>query len=472
MRVLLLNPPFDLPGSVRGHGGAQIPLNLCYLAAYARQEHPDICIQILDADAEGLSCSEVAQRAADYRPDIIGITATTCAFDSVVALTDELKRRLPESLVVLGGIHPTALPERTLCESRADLLVIGEGEVTFAEAIGEYQRRAVNWRKIAGLAYRLDRGGVRVNQPRPLIEDLDALPFPARDLVRNDLYCAAPTKRVSSGIGTMVCTSRGCPHDCSFCGSTCVWQRRLRARSAQSVVDEFEECANVYGVRSVNFTDEFFTADKRRVLEICRALRQRKLRVPWVCTARAEKLDRETLEAMRMAGCREISFGVESGNLDVLRGMGKRLDLNEALRVVRATQRAGIATHASYMLGYIGETARTIQETIRFAEKLNTSVAAFFVASPLPGTRFYQEALEQGGIRPDARWIDYSPLANTTPVFSPPGITYERLRYLHRRALRRYYLRPRYVLARLLSIRHWHDLTNLLAGLKLILRIK
>lgn len=201
-------------------------------------------------------------------------------------------------------------------------------------------------------------------------------------------------------------------------------------------------------------------------------MRERRLDIRWVCSARAQKLDLETLCAMKAAGCREISYGIESGNQAILDRMEKGLDLEEARRVIKLTKQAGITTHASYMFGYIGETERTMRDTLRFAKSVNTAVAAFFVASPLPGAQLYTEAIEKGCLRKDASWIDYSPLSNRKPVLDAPGLPAETTHRIHRKALRAYYIRPRYVLSRLLALRHGYEVANLLGGLRPLFRIR
>ena len=472
MKVLLINPPFYRYGGMEGHGGHLIPLNLCCLAAYARTQHPDVEFKILDAEAEEYSQSVTAEEAAKFSPNLIGITTTTSSFDAITELINLLKQRIQGAQIVLGGPHVSALPERSLRETATDFVVIGEGEITFAELIASLKqdKRAIG--AIKGLGY-LDRDGhYRQNATRELIQDLDALPFPARDLVNNSLYCPPPSKRVSLGPNTIISTSRGCPHNCGFCGSRSVWGRRVRFRSPESVVGEIQECIGKYGITSINFTDEFFTARKDRVLRICQLMREKGVVIPWVCSARAERLDYETLKAMKESGCHEISFGIESGNPEILSRIDKKLDLNEALQVVRTAQRVGITTHASYILGYLGESVETMKQTIYFAKRLNTDVAAFFIASPLPGSRLYNEALEKGYVRSDATWQDYSPLSNTESVMTLPGLPIETIRYWHRKALKSYYIRPDYILARLTRIRHWYEIRNMLKGVKILFSIK
>lgn len=472
MKLILINPAFNRYGGIKGHGGSAMPLNLCCLAAYIRQLHNDVEIKILDSETQNISHEQTVEQVAAFSPELIGITTNTCVFDSVNELSKLLKTRLPNIPVILGGSHVSALPKRSLEESKADLVARGEGELTLEKVVAQLKEGESDWSKIDGLAYWDQQGEVRVNPPRSLIENLDILPFPARDLVDNRLYIPAPTKRVSLGMNTMISASRGCPHNCGFCGSHTIWGRKIRIRSPESIVMEMKECVDKYDIRSFNFADELFTLNKKHVIEICQLILKENLRIRWVCSARAQNLDLETLKIMKQAGCHEISFGIESGSTKILERIDKGIKLEEALRVVRLTRKAGIITHASYMFGYIGETKQTMRETIRFAKKVNTRIAAFFIASPLPGTRLYQEALEKGYLRSNATWQDYSPLSNAESVLELPNLSTAMIRKWHRKALRNYYFRPRYIISRLLTIRHWYEVVNLFAGLKIFCRIK
>jgi len=449
-----------------------IPLNLCYLAAYGRKEHPEAEFRILDAEALGLSFEEVLLQVNSFKPDLIGITTTTSAFDSIIGLCQSLKKDLFDIPIVLGGPHVSALPESSLVETGSDFVAIGEGEITFSELVAAIKHQKSDLSDIDGLAFFDKDKSFKRTRPRQLIADLDTLPFPARDLVDNQRYSPPPTKRVSLGINTMVSTSRGCPFNCGFCSFQVVWGRKTRMRSPQSVVSEIKECIQKFNVDSINFADEFFTAQKKRVLEISNLMKEEGLVVPWVCSSRASGLDRETIETMKSAGCHEISFGVESGNSEVLKRMDKKLDLAEAERVIRLTQALGITTHASYVLGYPGETVESIKDTISFAKRLNTDVAVFFIAIPLPGSRLYQEALENGFMQPDCTWLDYSWISNQPFVLETPDLPTATLRYWHRKAIRSYYFRPRYFFARLSRIRSWHEIINLFAGLRVFFSIK
>jgi len=232
------------------------------------------------------------------------------------------------------------------------------------------------------------------------------------------------------------------------------------------------ECVRKYNIRAFNFADEFFTANKERVLKICDCILSRNLKISWVCSARAQGLDIEVLRIMKRAGCREISFGIESGNQEILNRMHKEMDLDEAHRVIKSAKKAGLATHAGYIIGYLGETEDTIKDTVRIAKTFNTDIAAFFIASPLPGTELYRDALEMGCIRGDAHWRDYSPISNNRSVLIVPGLTIERIRYLHRKAIKDYYLRFKYIFSQLCKIRDLYKVKNLLGGFKIFLRVK
>jgi anaerobic magnesium-protoporphyrin IX monomethyl ester cyclase len=470
-KLLLLNPPFTLYGGIRDFGGTMMPLNLCSLAAYVRQQNEDIEIKILDSERMGLNHDEIIDEIKHFCPDLIGITSNTCVFDMVKRLTASIKKKVGRVPVILGGSHVSALPEQSLVESNADFVVIGEGEAPLNEVVNKLKRGRCDWDNINGLAY-FSNGRPNVNPPVCPIQNLDLLPFPARDLIDNESYSAAPTKRVSLDAITLISTSRGCPYDCGFCAQQAIWGRKNRMRSSESVVAEIEECINKYNISSFNFTDELFTSNLKRVIAISILICDRKLNIRWVCSARPEKLDLETFKTMYAAGCREISFGVESGNQKILESINKNTNLEEISGVINLAKKSGITTHASYILGYLGEDESTIKDTIKFAKKLNTHIAAFFIASPLPGSRLYKEASSKGYLKLGSSWINYSPFSNQQGVLDLPNLSSEKIRMWHRKAIKDYYLRPKYIISRLLSIRHLYDIANLFAGIKLLFGIK
>ena len=240
MKVLFLNPPFTEYAGLEGHGGKALPLNLAYLAAYLRQERPDIALDVLDCEARELGYEQIREEVRNIQPDIVAITTPTPAFTQVLEVCKIVKQLSPRIKIVLGGPHPTALPQETIAEFDVDILVIGEGEITFAELVNALDKN-LPLQEIKGIVYKDENGNIKQTEKRELIHDLDSLPFPARDLFDTDLYFAPPTKRMSDKKSGNMITSRGCCYQCTYCMASYLWQRLVRFRSIKNVVDEIEE---------------------------------------------------------------------------------------------------------------------------------------------------------------------------------------------------------------------------------------
>jgi len=471
MKVLFLNPPFTEYAGLEGHGGKALPLNLAYLAAYLRRERPDIALSVLDCEAREMHYEQIREEVRKINPDIVGITAPTPAFMQVLEVARLIKEISPMIKVVLGGAHPTAMPEETIKEKNVDFLVIGEGEVTFTELVNALDRN-LPLEDIKGVAYKDALGAPHLNERRELIADLDSLPFPARDLFETDLYFAPPTKRTSIKKGGNMVTSRGCCFQCTYCMASYTWQRKVRFRSIKNVLDEIEECIDKYGMGEFNFHDELFTIDRERTREFCREVKKRGLDFTWVCMCRADFVDEETLRLMKDAGCRKIVFGLESGNQEILDSMKRRMRLDKMEEGVKLVKKIGIRTGGGFMFGYIGETEKTIKKTIALAKKLNTDTMAFFIASPYPGTEFYQIAKEKGYLRPDYAWKDFTLVSNNLSPIVLPGLSAEKIQTWQKKAYRQYYLSPRYIFSQLAGIKSWIDVKNLYDGAKVFLNLE
>jgi len=470
MRILLINPVYELYGGLKGMGGSAPPLGLAYIAAYARERKKDIDISILDTEALKLKLEEVKKRIIEIKPQVVGITSTTPCFHYALKIAELTKNISRKIKVVMGGAHPSALPRDTIKDVNVDYIVKGEGEITFFELI-EALEGLRNFEDILGLVYK-ENNEIKENPPRPLIEDLDRLPYPARDLLPNHLYGPPPTKKVSTYKPTSITSGRGCPFRCYFCCARVVWTRRYRGRDPKKFVNEIEHCINRYNMREFSFTDELFTADYKRALDVCNEIIKRKLKIAWVCSSRAGLVTLELLDKMKKAGCREISFGIESGDQDILDSIHKDIVLNDVRKSIKLVKKAGIKTHGSFIIGNIGETPKTVRETIEFAKELNLDVAAFFVASPYPGTDLYDEAIKKDLIRKDWEWKDFSPLSNNLPLLNLPSLSPRMTLGLHRQALKEYYWRPRYILMKIFYMRRWVDFLNIYNGIKLFFNIK
>lgn len=471
MKIILINPPFTNYGGLQGHGGKAPPINLGYLAAYLRQNRKYHNIYILDSEALGFSFEDIEHYLRIQRAEMVGITSSTPAYISAIRISRICKEIDPGIKVVLGGIHPSAFPKETAAEESVDFVVEGEGEITFLELTDAVERGS-GYEKVRGIVYK-EGSGICQNGPRDLIDNLDMLPFPARDLMPHHLYSPPATKRVSTFKGTSLTSARGCPYNCNFCSANVVWKRRYRYRSAKNVIAEIEECRDNLGIREFSLTDELFAQNRDRVVEFCEIVLNKRLNITWVCMSRVGQLNEKLLSLMKKAGCKEISFGIESGDEEILRKIIHKNNTLEAARhTIKMVKKAGIRTHASYMLGNIGETERTIRKTIAFAKELNTDIAAFFIATPLPGTELYEQALRLGYIRGEANWSCFSPLSRAKPVMALPGLSSEQLMRWHRRAIWEYYVRPRYIMKKLFGVREKVDLLNLIDGLRLLIRLE
>jgi anaerobic magnesium-protoporphyrin IX monomethyl ester cyclase len=349
--------------------------------------------------------------------------------------------------VALGGIHPTIYPKETAALDCVDFAVAGEGEGTMVSLAASLDG-GKSPDDVRGLAYR-DCGRVVYTGVPEFIEDLDALPFPARKLTPYGRYGSLLSRRRPS---TTMFTSRGCPHRCIFCDRPQMG-KRFRARSAANVVDELQECSDM-GIREVLIYDDTFTLDRRRVLDICEGIRERGLDVVWDARARVDTVDGELLSAMRSAGCDRIHFGVESGNGEILKTLCKGITLAQAEDAFRLASDAGIQTLAYFMIGAPHETVETVRETMDFAQRLDPDYVHFSIATPFPATGLYRMGLESGMFLEDY-WQSFArkPAGGFVPAVWEENLGREELTLLLREAYRGFYLRPGYALRRLADIR-------------------
>ncbi len=470
MRVLVTNPPW--PGE--GYGARsdvrwphkrkdkyiEYPIYLAYIVAVLEQAGFDT--HFVDAIMEELDVASFAQRVKDIHPDLLVMECSTPSIRYDLQSASAVKAALPEVKIVLLGSHVTFFHKQVLAENPAvDAVCRGEFEITvreLARAIAEGRE----WSTVEGLSYRLD-DQVAVNADRPMIADLDTLPFPARHIVRSEGYRAG----IFSGAQpTAMVSSRGCPFHCTYClWPATLYGHRFRARSARNVVDEIDEVVHKYGIDEIYFDDDTFTIDKQRVLDICRLIRERRLQVSWIVQARVDTVDREMLQALKGAGCHYILFGVESGSPEMLRVMKKRIELDQVREAFRLCRELGIKTQAFFLFGVPGETQQTIRQTIDFAKSLPASTAQFAVVVPHPGSALYAEVVEHGWLT----YNDWEDFASCEALVETPQLTRAEAQQARIRAYREFYFRPSYILQEAVRIRHPRDLQRLVRGARSVL---
>jgi anaerobic magnesium-protoporphyrin IX monomethyl ester cyclase len=382
MRILLINPAPT--GTLKATGVLFPPLGLLYVAAYAEREGHQVVVR-------DLAVCRKKEEIDFNKYDLVGISTDTTRHRQALQLAKRAKAN--GCTVVMGGPHPGYVNEEILSTKRVDFIVHGEGEVTFSELVAALENKNGQFDSIKGISF-FSNGKLVRTPPRPFIENLDSLPFPARHLVHMDDY--RRTKLGSRDITPLV-TSRGCPYQCVFCASSHFFGTKVRARSVGSVLTELEEVYHRYHFNAVAFVDDTFNLIPKRVIEICHGIVEKKLDLWWWCLSRIDLLLRneEMVKEMVRAGAKSVFIGVESSSPRTLEELRKGIDVEETVRTVEMLKRNSLEIHASYILGGLHDTVKTIHDTIRFAKRLDTNVAQFCILTPYPGTAVYEQVKDR-----------------------------------------------------------------------------
>ncbi|CAA7612146.1 B12-binding domain-containing radical SAM protein [Magnetospirillum sp. UT-4] len=411
-------------------------------------------VECLDAQLDDLDPEATADAIARQAPRLVGITAWTDFWYSAWKTAQEVRRRLPQAVIVLGGPHCSVYPEESLRFSCADFLVSGDGEETLHHLVSRLAQ-GLPAGDLPGL-WRKEDGQILPPTVRiATLSDITAMPVVDRTLL--------PFRRYTSVLSaeefeTTMITSRGCPYKCVFCKMDV---QKVYARSAEQVVEEFRQIAEL-GITDVQVYDDTFTWGKQRVIDICNGLIENRINVRWAIRDRANRADPETYALMRRAGCYRIHFGIESGSPAVLKNSGKFLTLEQAEHALKLAKSCGFHTMAYYMFGFLDETYEDAMKTIDLALKLDADYGVFAVLIPYPGTAIYDQALERGIIATD-HWRDFT--RNPVPDYAIPQVIENildrrTLLALKNKALRRYYFRPRRILHELRTLTSARELSR------------
>lgn len=424
MRIVLVRPNYD------SHIITP-PLGLGYLASYLKRHGLEA--KIIDALRDDLSTEALLERILAQKPDAVGITCLTAFYQQVVRLSTLLKQR--GIRVILGGVHPTFLPRETLRDSQADYVVRGEGEIALLKLA---QNGFLN-RGIPGVYSSGDvRAGKAPDAKAPWVEDLDELPFPDWEQIDPNSYPEAPhgaiVKHFPIGVVT---TTRGCPHQCTFCASPRFYNRKIRFRSPENVVEEIRYLVERFGAREIHFEDDNLTFKRDHVERICNLIIQSGIKISWACPngIRADRVDEDLIRLMKESGCYYFAYGVESANQQILENVKKHERLETIQSAIDMASRAGISCQGFFIFGLPGETPETIEETIQFAKNSNLSRAQFLILDVLPGSELWETL--KGKFRPD--WTKNS---FKEPEWIPDGLTKDQLKRAQSRAFRKFYSSP------------------------------
>lgn len=434
MKVTFLNPP-QTNSKYKFLGVVAPSLGIGYMAAVLEEHGYDV--DVLDASALELTYDEIGEEILKRNPDIVSISALTPTIGVALDSADKIKQVKPDTVVVLGGYHPTFEYKSVLEEPSVDVVVRGEGEYTFLDLVQTIEMGG-DLKNVEGLAFHDESdSSLTVTPDRPIIQDLDELPFPAFHLFPMEKY---KILNITTNVATII-TTRGCPMKCSFCSSAALHGDHLRRRSYENVCDEIEVRLREQNIDTIAFMDDTFTLNKKFVRDFCAEIKRRNLKFWWGCTSRVDTLDEELLQTMKDAGCITIFIGVESADQQMLEKMNKNITISKTENAFRLARKVGIRTIASCVIGMPEDTRKSIANTIAFVKNLNPNYALYSLATPYPGTRFYNETFKKNLIQIK----DWSKFTLLDPVLKTVDVSSKELRSIQKKAFLKFYLRPGYL---------------------------
>ncbi len=370
-----------------------LPLGLAYVAGALEQA--GFQVQVLDNYLLKKPIEEVKQYVKTLNPEIVGITCGSATYHKCIETAAAIKQVVPSCKIVVGGWHPSYVPDSMLQHPEIDYVVMGEGERAMAElAIHITQgEKAKPIASIAGVGYR--KNGAIIKNPPKYIMDLDEIPYPARHLFKLDMY-ERKMEFLNVEPVDIMSIIRGCPFNCAFCETKKMWGPTCRFFSPKRVVEEVKFMIDKYGSKGIYFINDNFTIRKKETIEFCDLMKQEKIDLQWICDTRADMINRELLAKMRQAGCKTIWFGVESGSTRILEKINKHISKEQTEQAVKMCKQEGIQVAASFILGIPGETIADMEETLQFAKKINPDLCQFNTFIAYPDSLLYEEMNQSG----------------------------------------------------------------------------
>ncbi len=452
MNILLIEPPAVSPfGNQRIFGGngsnksdfRKPPLDLMMISGYLRKEGFDN--DLLDANASRRSLENVKAVISRTRPDVVFFSTSTCTIHKDVLVATAAKEVNPSILTVALGTHGMALPEETLglSESLDALIYSGEWE----QAALNIVRHSKDLASARGIHYRNGAGKILRTAEQPPMADIDSLGFPSHDKLEKEIYRDPVTKRFPK---TMVMGQKACINNCSFCCQPAFFGAPvIRKRSVEHFLEELQ-WVQALGFREVMFNDATITADMDWAARLFEGMISKGIDLAWNCSTRADRVDAGILALMKQAGCHTVAIGMESTDPVVLKNIRKNITPDQIRSAVSLIRKSGMDSIVFCVIGFPGETRQSVLETIRFLKTLDTTYITLGLAVPVPGTDFYRY-VEENGYLQTRDWGRFDPLQK--PVFSYPELSADEMVFYQSYGLRQFYLRPGYILRKLLGIR-------------------
>ncbi|MDO8488614.1 MAG: radical SAM protein [Candidatus Omnitrophota bacterium] len=446
MSVILIRPMNT--SIVKGLSCMQYPINLGYLAARLKKEGIDVAL--IDFEVEAFDGASLLALIKEKNPILIGISCMTATILSGHSLAKFIKDAFGDIPIVVGGVHSTAIPERTLIEFPSfDIVVRGEGEDTLLELYHALANR-FSLSSVKGLMYRDGSGSLVATGARALIEDLDCLPFPGRDLVNINLYRSTHVSRGFSRFEKNIAeiiTARGCPYGCIFCASKVTFNQRVRYRSVANIISEMDECIKKYKVNHFSMLDDTFTFKKDVLYPVCDYLHSKK--VSWDCCTRADRVNEEMIKKMIQSGCEKISFGMESGSERILKLIGKGVTVQQVTDAFSFCRKSGLRyVEATFMIGnHPSETMDDVGKTLGLIKRLSPDLMALSLTAPFPGTELNKIMKESGYLKKE-NWNEFV-LYGGTPSWTYEHLDVQVLKDTQKKFMKQYYLSLPYMIRQL-----------------------
>jgi anaerobic magnesium-protoporphyrin IX monomethyl ester cyclase len=436
--IVLVNPPYSFwspeKNYLRPFIGNLPSLGLLSLAAVLRKA--GFGASIVESASLGLPFSRTVDMILRERPGYVGLSCTTASVENAAKIARAVKEGSPETLVLAGGSHITALPEETFRRfPEFDFGIQGEGEAALPGLL-EALEGGRDLPRVESAVYR-EGEAIRVNPRRKFIEELDTLPFPAFDLLPGfPREYRAPFLNYPVGPTASLISSRGCPRACTFCDRS-VFGNRYRYFSEDYLWGLISFLRRQHGIRHLVFTDDQFAAFRPRLVRLCERMASGNLGIRWNCDARVDSVDPDLLRLMKRAGCWMISYGIESGSQKVLDRIRKGITLDQVEQAVRWTKEAGIRAKGLFMIGYPEETEETLGQTLDFLGRSRLDEMNLSFLTPYPGTEIYREVK---GSRDFVE--DWGKMNALNCLLKPAALTCSDLEKAYRKIIRRFYLRP------------------------------
>lgn len=374
MRIALIFPPYP---NVRNQF---LPLGMAYLASVLENEGHVVKVFDFSLTAH-FNIKKDLRSTFNFMPDIIGFSVQTFTYKASINISNYIKKKKPKLPIVFGGPHPTYHPERIIKEESIDYVIYGEGEYTFKELVKLIENKK-KISEIKGLVYK-ENNKIIKNPKRSLINNLDELPFPARNLFKVKSYFEGKKKAT-------IITSRGCPYNCIYCYKG-VFGNRFRQRSPENVIEEVKLVRDKHKINYFYFVDDLFTLDNNFVIKLCNEIQRNSLNIKWEALSRVDSVNGFLLKKMKEAGCHKLHYGIESGDSNVLKQINKNISIKQIKNAIKLTKSIGIKTSAYFMLGLPGDNEDSMGRTIKLAYNLGLDERCFSLATAFPGNDLWEK---------------------------------------------------------------------------------